>query len=218
MSSQYCELRPTKGWDLFVSLGHLCKFQRVLRLGIVTARYCSSGRQPNFAALNRGRHLYSAGRPSCWALAHILVFLYFLPFCSVNCVCIYTRDKKKLLAIWLSRADSILEAEYILIIGRVAEIRTTMWANAQRDGRPAEYGWRPLFNAAKFGWRPLLECRAVTKPRRETRWNLHGCPKQPNRSQPLVGRSSPYCEDMWGRYCCLINFFQLSIRALVVKI
>jgi len=22
-----------------------------------------------------------------------------------------------------------------------------MWANAQRDGRPAEYRWRPLFNA-----------------------------------------------------------------------
>jgi len=29
---------------------------------------------PNFAALNRGRHLYSAGRPSCWALAHISSF------------------------------------------------------------------------------------------------------------------------------------------------
>jgi len=26
---------------------------------------------PNFAALNRGRHLYLAGRPSRWALAHI---------------------------------------------------------------------------------------------------------------------------------------------------
>jgi len=26
-----------------------------------------------------------------------------------------------------------------------------MWANAQRDGRPAEYRWRPQFNAAKFG-------------------------------------------------------------------
>ena len=26
-----------------------------------------------------------------------------------------------------------------------------MWANAQRDGRPAEYRWRPLFNATKFG-------------------------------------------------------------------
>jgi len=23
-----------------------------------------------------------------------------------------------------------------------------MWANAQRDGRPVEYWWRPLFNAA----------------------------------------------------------------------
>ena len=26
-----------------------------------------------------------------------------------------------------------------------------MWANAERDGRPAEYRWRPLFNAVKFG-------------------------------------------------------------------
>jgi len=26
-----------------------------------------------------------------------------------------------------------------------------MWANAQRDGRPVEQRWRPLFNAAKFG-------------------------------------------------------------------
>jgi len=26
-----------------------------------------------------------------------------------------------------------------------------MWANAKRDGRPAEYRWRPLFNAAEFG-------------------------------------------------------------------
>jgi len=29
--------------------------------------------------------------------------------------------------------------------------RTRMWADAQRDGRSAEYQWRPLFNAAKFG-------------------------------------------------------------------
>jgi len=28
-----------------------------------------------------------------------------------------------------------------------------MWANAQRDGRPAEHRWRPLSNAAKFGSR-----------------------------------------------------------------
>jgi len=39
-----------------------------------------------------------------------------------------------------------------------------MWADAQHDGRPAEYRWRSLLNAAKFGWHPLLECRAVTLP------------------------------------------------------
>ena len=64
MFPQYGELRPTSGWDRFGSLGHPCKFQRVSRLGSVTARHSSSGRQPNFAALNRGHHLYSAGRPS----------------------------------------------------------------------------------------------------------------------------------------------------------
>ena len=31
------------------------------------------------------------------------------------------------------------------------EEQTRMWANVQRDARPAEYRWRPLFNAAKFG-------------------------------------------------------------------
>jgi len=86
---------------------------------------------------------------------------------------------------------------------------TRMWANAQRDGRPAEHRWRLLFNAAKFGWRPILECRAVVLPRRETSWNLQGCPKLPDRSQLLVGRSSPYCGNMWRRYSCLKGFFPI---------
>ena len=73
MPLQYGELRPTNSWDLLASLGHPCKFQQVSRLGSVTARQSSSKRQPNFAAMNRGRHLYSAGQPSRWALAHILV-------------------------------------------------------------------------------------------------------------------------------------------------
>jgi len=51
----------------------------------VTARHSSSGRQPNFAVLNRWRHLYSAGRPSHWALAHIsslLLLLFYIIFAS----------------------------------------------------------------------------------------------------------------------------------------
>jgi len=63
------------------------KFQQISRLGGVTARHSSSGRQPNFVALNRGRHLYSAGRPSCWALAHILVKYSF----RVNLMKLFTR-------------------------------------------------------------------------------------------------------------------------------
>ena len=30
-------------------------------------------------------------------------------------------------------------------------LKLEMWANAQHDGRPAEYRWRRLFNSAKFG-------------------------------------------------------------------
>jgi len=45
-------------------------------IGSVTARHSSSGRQSNFAAFSRGRHLYSAGRPARnWAWAHILVMV-----------------------------------------------------------------------------------------------------------------------------------------------
>jgi len=51
MSLQYGELRPTSGWDPFVSLRHPSKFQRASRLGSVTARHCGSQRQPNFATL-----------------------------------------------------------------------------------------------------------------------------------------------------------------------
>ena len=42
-----------------------------------------------------------------------------------------------------------------------------MWANAQRDGRPAEHMWRPLFNAAKFWLTPTtrVPCSNVAKTR-----------------------------------------------------
>jgi len=84
-----------------------------------------------------------------------------------------------------------------------------MWANAQRDGRPAEYRWRPLFNAAKFGWFPLLECHAAMLPRCKTRWNLQGCPKLANRSQPIVGQVHHIARTCGGRHCCLTSFFRI---------
>jgi len=63
-----------------------------------------------------------------------------------------------------------------------------MWANAQRDGRPAECRWRPLFNAAKFGWQPPAECRAVTL---SIRW---GAPT----TGPVSAASGPKCTILCG--------------------
>jgi len=73
---------------LSIFLFFLTQSQRP-QIGCLTYFYtwhCSSGRQPNFAALNRGRHLYSAGRPSCWALAHVSTLLMFMIDCfTVRC-------------------------------------------------------------------------------------------------------------------------------------
>jgi len=49
ISPQYGELRPTSDWDLLASLGHPSKFQRVLRLGFITAVTSFTGGHPHFA-------------------------------------------------------------------------------------------------------------------------------------------------------------------------
>jgi len=61
-----------------------------------TARHSSSGREPNFAALSTGRHLYSAGRPSRWALAHILVI-----------VALWNRADHYIFILWLLLSSSL---------------------------------------------------------------------------------------------------------------
>jgi len=48
MSSQYGKMSLTNGWHLLASLGYLSKFQRVSRLGFVTAPTSLNGGQPNF--------------------------------------------------------------------------------------------------------------------------------------------------------------------------
>jgi len=55
---QYGELRPTNGWDQFRSLGYPSKFQRVSRLGSVTAWHSSDGRQPNCGVVQRASPIF----------------------------------------------------------------------------------------------------------------------------------------------------------------
>jgi len=80
--------------------------------------------------------------------------------------------------------------------------------------------WRiqvaPSVQRRKVWLMPLLQCHAVTLPRRETQWNLHRFPKLRNRSQPLVGRSSPYYQDT-RRYCRVTSFFPIVDTCLSCK-
>jgi len=38
----------------------------------------------------------------------------------------------------------------MVVLKEVRDLELEMWANAQRDGRPAEHRWRPLFNATNL--------------------------------------------------------------------
>jgi len=61
-----------------------------------------------------------------------------------------------------------------------------MWADAHVMAALPNIGGA-LYSMPQFGWRPLLLCRAVMLPRYETVKISWGCPKLPDRSQPLVG-------------------------------
>jgi len=72
MFSQYGELRPTSGWERFVSLGHPSKFQRVSRLGSVTVRHSTSGWNASEYMLVLALYLVQICRVS---LAHLMRLL-----------------------------------------------------------------------------------------------------------------------------------------------
>jgi len=81
-----------------------------------------------------------------------------------------------------------------------------MWVSAQRDGRPGECRWRPLLNAANWLTPTTrVPCSNVAKTRNPLK--CAGVPRTRQQIQLLVGRSSPYCKDVWGRYYCLTSFF-----------
>ena len=100
---------------------------------------------------------------------------------------------------------------------RIKSSKTRMWANAQRDGRPAECRCRPLFNAANWLTPTTrVPCSNAVKTRKPLKFA--GVPQINQRISAANGPKSPYCKNVWGRYCCLTNFFQLSIYALLAKI
>jgi len=103
-----------------------------------------------------------------------------------------------------------------------------MWANAQRDCRPAKYRWHPLFNATQFAWclppeisnaviNAVIKCSNAAKMRKPLKFA--GVPRT---RQQISAVSRPKFTVLWGHVeeVLVINkfFFRLSIHASAAKI
>ena len=78
MSPQYGELRPTSSWDRSGRLRHPYKFfQRVLHLGSITARHLVVGVSQTLRRWTEDA-TYIRRVAISWALAHILVYFWFI--------------------------------------------------------------------------------------------------------------------------------------------
>jgi len=88
--------------------------------------------------------------------------------------------------------------------------KTRMWASDQRDGRPAEYRWRSLFNGAKSAGRSLL----VLRSNAAKTWNplkFAGVPQTP---EPISAVSGPKVTILRGHVeevLLFSTFFRLSM-------
>jgi len=84
-----------------------------------------------------------------------------------------------------------------------------MWASAQRDGRPAEYRWRLLFNAAVWLTPTTrVPCSNAAKTR-----NPLKLPGVPQTNETITTASGPKFTILWGHVeeILLLNKFFLPI-------
>ena len=97
-------------------------------------------------------------------------------------------------------------------------VELEMWANAQRDGRPVEYRWRPLLIAAVS----LTPTTRVPCSNAATTRNPLKLPEVPQTNEMISAAGGPKFTILWEHVeeILLLNkfFFRLSIRALVAKI
>jgi len=85
-----------------------------------------------------------------------------------------------------------------------------MWANAQRDGRPAEYRWRPLFNAALW---LMPTTRVLCSNAAKTR-NPMKLPGVHQTNETISAASGPKFTILWGHVeeTLLLNKFFSDCR------
>ena len=88
-----------------------------------------------------------------------------------------------------------------------------MWANAQRDGRPAEEDrWRPLFNAAvSLTPTTRVPCSKVVKTQKPLKYA--GVPQT---RQQISAASGPKFTILLGHLVVLLRFQNVSCRSVSV--
>jgi len=81
-----------------------------------------------------------------------------------------------------------------------------MWANAKRDGRPAEYRWRPLFNAAVWLTPTTrVPCSNAAKTRNPLK--LAGVPQT---NETILAASRPKFTILYGHVGEILRFNRFS--------
>ena len=107
---------------------------------------------------------------------------------------------------------------HLTMIYTAIQKKLEMWANAQPDGRPAEYRWRPLLNAAVW----LTPTTRVPCTNAANTRNPLKFARVPQTSARISAVSWPKFTILWGHVeeILLLNkfFFRLSVHALVAKI
>ena len=92
-----------------------------------------------------------------------------------------------------------------------------MWANAQRDGRPAEYRWRPLFNAAVWLTPTTrVPCSNADKTRNPLKFADVPQTRQ-QISATIVAEVHHIVRTCEGRHCCLTSFFPIVETCLICE-
>jgi len=92
-----------------------------------------------------------------------------------------------------------------------------MWANAQRDGRPAYYRWRPLFNDAVWLTPTTrVSCSNAAKTRNPLKFA--GVPQTRQQISAVSGPKFTILRGHVEEVLLFNNFFPLSICAPVAKI
>ena len=201
---------------------HSSEFQRVSRLGSVTARHSSIVSVSQTAGLNRRRQLYTAGRPSRWALAHILVYnLSAFVYSQTPSHCMkLTVLINHITDTAQSQASKLRSHAPFAASVTMLNLNGIERANAQRDGRPAKYRWlvAPSVQRRKVWLTPTsgVPCNNTAKTRNPLK--LAGVSQTTGPVSAASGPKFSILSEQLEEILLLNNFFRLSIRALVAKI